>query len=313
MKRSRGKGKKPLEDEGADAEVPQVLNADADQETEEEEAGEEGDDIEFEVEDPPPIYLRSRVPEAYGVLKDILAERRGNWFSGYARNFRRNNRNGWRWAINAAVGVVAGSLVAVLTGDIVTAAAAAAAGMGAPTAASTVLVRNSRLDAQRRDYPDLPEFRDDWAVACYEFMRMVNGFNLRVEAIARLRRLAEEVDDDRRSDLLAATADAMSGLLWAWREELVEIAELLATYQTDDITTVLTPPETIATIRIISPLKDGRYDWLSLDPEIIPPGHEQELYDRDIREIACHQEAADAIDPYEALRRERLKNGEPID
>lgn len=306
MKRSRGKGKKPLGDEGQKTEAPQVLNQDADEQ-------EEGDDIEFEVEDPPAIFPQSRVPEAYGVLKDILAERRGNWFSGFARNFRRNNRRSLRWTLNTVVGVLAGGVVLVVTGDPTAAAAAAAAGLGVPTAASTTHVRMSRLDAQRRDYPDLPEFRDDWAVACYELMRMINGFNLRVAAVARLRRLAAEIDDERRSETLEATADAVSELLWDWRQELVEVAELLARYETDAVGSVLTDAQTIATIRILNPLKGGRYDWLSLDPEIIPPGHEQELLDRDLREIASHQEAVDAIDPYEALRRERLKRGEPID
>jgi hypothetical protein len=142
---------------------------------------------------------------------------------------------------------------------------------------------------------------------------MIIGYNLRVAAIKRLRRMADEVDDARRAEELDDIADAISELLSEWRPELMEVAELLAKYETDDLNSVLTDAQTIATIRIINPLKDGRYDWLSLDPEIIPPGHERELHDRDVREIACHQETADAIDPYEAMRREREKNGEPVD
>lgn len=308
MKRSRGSGKKPLGNEGQKMQTPQVLGDIAD-----DASAEEGEDIEIEVEDPPAIRLDTRVPEAYEVLKDILAERRGNWFSGIVRNAQRNNRKGWRWFANAVTGVLAGSVTAALTGDPFAAAAALAAGMGAPAVASTAHVRMSRLDVQRRDYPDLPEFRDDWAVACYELMRVINGFNLRVDAVVRLRQMTEEVDDPRRAESLAATADAMSELLWSWRQELVEVAELMSKYQTEDMESILTSAQTIATIRILNPLKDGKYDWLSLDPEIIPPGHEQELHDRDLREIACHQDVADAVDPYEALRREREKNGEPID
>lgn len=302
MKRTRGKGKKPLADAGEETEDPQMLKDPTDD-----------DDLEFETEDPHPIHLESRVPQAYNVLKDILAERRGNWFSGFARNFRRNNRRGLRWTLNTVVSLVAGGVVLAVTGDPIAAGAAATAGLGVPTVASTAHVRMSRLAAHRRDYPDLPEFRDDWAVACYELMRMILGFNLRVTVIARLRRMAEEFDDQAKSDALTATADGMSALLWEWRQELVEIAQLLASYEKDAIDSVLTDIQTIAIIRNLNPLKDGRYDWLVLDPEIIPPGHEQEFHDRDLREIAVHQEAADALDPYEALRRERLKNGEPID
>lgn len=303
--RSRGKGKKPLGNEGKQKGFPRLLEGDSG-------TPHEGD-AEEEVEDPDPIHLRSRVPTAHGVLKDILAERRGNWLSGIARNIRRNKRRGWRWTLNTAFSALAGGVVAVLTGDPAAVIIAAAAGLGVPTVASTTHVRMSRLDAKRRDYPDLPEFRDDWAVACYELTCMIIGFNLRVAAIVRLRRLAEEVDDSRRADELDAIADDMAELLSEWRLELMEIAELLAKYETDDLVSILTDAQTIATIRILNPLKDGRYDWLSLDPEIIPPGHERELHDRDIREIACHQETADAIDPYEALIREREKNGDPVD
>jgi hypothetical protein len=303
--RSRGKGKKPLGDGGKKSEWPQILQKEAGK------AGAEDDGE--EAEDPHPIHLRSRVPTAHSVLKDILAERHGNWLAGIARNIRRNKSRGWRWTLNTAFSAMAGGIVAVLTGDPTAVIIAAAAGLGVPTVASTTRVRMSRLEAKRRDYPDLPEFRDDWAVACYELTCMIIGFNLRVAAIARLRRLAEEIDDERRADELDATADDIAELLSEWRPELIEIAELLAKYETDDLQSILTDAQTIATIRILNPLKDGRYDWLSLDPEIIPPGHEHELHDRDLREIACHQETVDAIDPYEALRREREKNGDPVD
>lgn len=308
MKR-RGKGKQPLGDEGDTKKDPRVLHGDADDGTV---IVDVDDDVEFDEPDPVRIGLDSQVPAAYEVLKDIIAERRGGWFAGIARNFRRNT-GVLRWTLNVAAGAITGAITGALTGDPVAAIAAAAAGMGAPTLASNAHVRKSRLGALRRDYPDTPEFRDDWAVACYEIMRIIRGFNLRVEAIERLRRMATEVDDARSADAIIDTADAMSSHLNSWREELVEVAELLASYQKDEIGSVLTDPETIATIRIINPLKDGRYDWLILEPELIPPGHERELHERDLREIASHQEAADAMDPYEALRREREKAGEPID
>lgn len=264
-------------------------------------------------EDPSKIFLNSRVPYAHDVLKDILAERRGNWFKGVVRNFRRNKGKGLRWTLSAAAGLVAGGVTLILTHDPAAALAAGTAGMGMPTLASTAHVRKSRLEADRRGYPDMPEFRDDWAVACYELMRMISGFNLRVAVIGRLRRMAEETDDDAKSEAMSATADAMSDLLREWRQELLDVADLLGSYGKSEIDSVLTDIQTVAIIRNLNPLKDGRYEWLCLDPEIIPAGHEQEFHDRDIREIAAHHEIADALDPYEAIRRDRLKRGEPID
>jgi hypothetical protein len=277
--------------------------------------GEDHDDDsgEYEVDvddDPPDVLLHSRSNEAYEELKDIMRERKDSWFTAFGRNLARNGKKLPRIITHVVTGGVVTIGVTLLTGDpLFGLTTGTAFGVTAPPAVSTTRLRRSRLSEHRRSYPDVPEFHDLWAVTAYEFVLMLRGYNLRVQAIHRLRKLARQLDKDpKRAEAVLRTAAAFGALLSQWHAGLVEIDRVMFEYQANSLE-IYADAEGQDAIRQIKPLKDGLYDWLILDPEVIVPGKEQELLERDLYEIASFQDVSDAIDPYEAMRREQERDG----
>jgi|GEM_PF-2767636 len=256
--------------------------------------------------EPPALMLTSKAKQAHEELRDIMRERKDRWFTAFARNLARNGKKLPRIIVHVVTGGVVTIAVTAATGDPVTGlAAGTAVGVTGPPALSTTRLRRSRLAEHRRSYPDVPEFHDLWAVTAYEFCLIVRGYELRQQAIHRLRKLARQFrHDERRAAAALRTADAFANLLCGYYADLVEIDRVLLEYQDDSIERYA-DEEGQAAIRQIQPLKEGQYDWLILEPEVIVPGKEQELLERDLQEIASYRDMADAIDPYEAMRREQ--------
>jgi len=300
---ARGKGKKPLGNEGKrkddETDAPAVLG---DAESVVIEIAVDDSDVIDALE---PIHIGSRVPQAYEMLKTIMRERKQSVPLALASNVKRKFVTLRRGLFAGVCTIIGGVISTALVGDPFSGfAAGAAIGTAAPAAAETAKIRLSKRAALRRDYPDTPEFNDDWAVCCYEFMLIVHGYNLRVEAIRRMLEVADEVESKRAVAILRV-ADEMREMLLDVRDDLLEVARVLEQYQPDTVETVIATEESIAAIRLINPLKDGLYDWLILDPELIPVGREPEQLEHDKREIAAFKEVRDAIDPYEAMRREQ--------
>lgn len=271
--------------------------------------GDEPEDDSYEIaveEDPPELTLHSRANKAYEELRDIMRERRDRWFTAFGRNLARNGKKLPRIIMHVVTGGAVTIGVTLLTGDpLFGLTAGTAVGVTAPPAVSTTRLRRSRLAEHRRSYPDVPEFHDLWAVTAYEYVLMARGYHLRVQAIHRLRKLARQLrDDPKKADAALRTAASIVELLTAWHPGLVEIDRVLFEYQADSIE-IFADPEGQDAIRQIQPLKEGLYDWLILDPELIVPGKEQELLERDLYEIASFQDVTDAVDPYSALQREQ--------
>ncbi|HTK59906.1 MAG TPA: hypothetical protein VL283_01740 [Candidatus Baltobacteraceae bacterium] len=267
----------------------------------------EDEDLEIAVDDDPPdLVLRSRANEAYAELKDIMRERKDSWFTAFGRNLARNGKKLPRIITHVVTGGIVTIGVTLLTGDpLFGLTTGTAVGVTAPPAVSTTRLRRSRLSEHRRSYPDVPEFHDLWAVTAYEFMLMVRGYHLRTQAIHRLRKLASQlIEEPKRSEAALRTAAAFVGLLRAWHPGLVEIDRVMFEYQANSME-MYADAEGQDAIRQIQPLKEGLYEWLILDPEVIVPGKEQELFERDIYEIASFQDMSDAVDPYSALQREQ--------
>lgn len=279
---------------------PKVLGGDADADT-----------CEITVDDDPPeIALTSRANEAYEELRDIMRERKDRWFTAFGRNLARNGKKLPRIITHVVTGGIVTIGVTLLTGDpLFGLTTGSAVGVAAPPAVSTTRLRRSRLAEHRRSYPDVPEFHDLWAVTAYEFVLMTRGYGLRAQAVHRLRKLARQlIREPQKAAAALRTADAYVRLLEAWHGGLVEIDRVLFEYQSNSIENYA-DEEGQDAIRQIQPLKDGLYDWLILDPEVIVPGKEQELYERDIYDIASFQDMADAVDPYTALQREQEREG----
>lgn len=265
---------------------------------------------------PEKINLTTRVPDAYHVLHDILKERRQGITSALVSNFKRNKS--WGRGIFAGLCTFVGGLVSVaLIGEPYSGfAVGAAIGAAGPVVVDTNQIRRTKLTSLRTEYPDTPEFRDAWAVCCYEAMVIVRGFNARIDAIERLIKMSGKVSPERAEAMLQTAAE-MSEMLYAVRDELITLCEILAQYQPDDVETIIAPPEYSATVKHIDPLKGGKFDWLILDPEIIPIGHEREQLERDRREAEAFakslREVADELDPFEALRRRQEQGEDPSD
>jgi len=275
---------------------PQVLTEDEDDES-----------CEIAIdEDPPELALLSRANKAYEELRDIMRERKDRWFTAFGRNLARNGKKLPRIIMHVVTGGAVTIGVTLLTGDpLFGLTAGTAVGVTAPPAVSTTRLRRSRLVEHRRSYPDVPEFHDLWAVTAYEFVLMVRGYQLRTQAVHRLRKLARQLHKEpAKADAALETASAFVGLLREWHPGLVEIDRVLFEYQADSIE-IFADPEGQDAIRQIQPLKEGLYDWLILDPELIIPDKERELLERDLYEIASFQDVTDAIDPYSALQREQ--------
>jgi hypothetical protein len=261
--------------------------------------------FEIEIADvPPEIVLTSKANMAYDQLKDIMRERKDRWVTAFGRNLARNGKKFSRIITHVLTGTLVTVGVTVLTGDpIAGITAGTAVGVAAPPAISTTRLRRSRLMEHRRSYPNVPEFQDLWAVTAYEFMLMVRGYHLRVHAVMRLRKLARQLTDPLQAAAALKTSHDITGLLRGWQPDLIEIDRKLLEYQANSMEEYA-DEEGQEAIRLVQPLKDGLYDWLILDPELIVPGKEQELFERDLREISSFQDVTDAIDPYEALRRQ---------
>lgn len=257
-------------------------------------------------EDPPELTIFSRAGKAYEDLKDIMRERKDSWFTAFGRNLARNGKKLPRIIIHVVTGGVVTAGALILTGDPMFAlTVGTAAGVTAPPAVSTTRLRRSRLAEHRRSYPDVPEFHDVWAVTAYEYMLMVRGYHLRAQAIYRLRKLARQLrNEPKKAEAALRTASAFVGLLRGWHAGLIEIDRVLCEYQADSME-IFADSEGQDAIRQIQPLKEGLYEWLILDPEVIVPGKEQELLERDVYDIASFQDMSDAVDPYSALQREQ--------
>jgi len=260
---------------------------------------------EIEISDvPPEIILQSKATLAYDQLKDIMRERKDRWVTAFGRNLARNGKKFSRIITHVLTGTLVTVGVTIVTGDpFAGLTAGTAVGIAGPPAVSTTRLRRSRLMEHRRSYPNVPEFQDLWAVTAYEFMLMVRGYHLRANAVHRLRKLARQMNDLKGSEAALRTAGDITALLRGWHPHLLEVDRKLLEYQANSME-IYADEEGQEAIRLIQPLKDGLYDWLILDPEIIVPGKEQELFERDLREITSFQDVTDAIDPYEALRRE---------
>jgi hypothetical protein len=260
---------------------------------------------EIEIADvPPEIVLHSKATMAYDQLKDIMRERKDRWITAFGRNLKRNGTKFSRILTQVLSGSAVTLAVAIVTGDPIAGLTAGTAfGIAAPPAISTTRLRRSRLMEHRRSYPNVPEFQDLWAVTAYEFMLMVRGYHLRVHAVMRLRKLARQLNDPQQAAAALKTSHDITGLLRGWHPDLIEIDRKLLEYQANHME-IYADEEGQEAIRLVQPLKDGLYDWLILEPELIVPGKEQELFERDLREISSFQDVTDAIDPYEALRRQ---------
>jgi hypothetical protein len=269
------------------------------------------DSLEIAIDDDPPeITLHSRANEAFEELRDIMRERKDRWFTAFGRNLARNGKKLPRIITHVVTGGIVTIGVTLLTGDpLFGLTTGSAVGVAAPPAVSTTRLRRSRLAEHRRAYPDVPEFHDLWAVTAYEFVLMTRGYDLRVQAIHRLRKLARQlIKEPQKAAAALRTAASFVELLEEWHPCLVEIDRVLFEYQATALE-IYADAEGQEAIRQIQPLKDGLYDWLILDPEVIVPGKEQELLERDLYEIASFQDMADAVDPYTALQREQEREG----
>jgi hypothetical protein len=260
----------------------------------------------------------SRVPNAYQALLAILQERRQGLTGAWISNFRRKHRSVKRGLFAGFCTLVGGVMSAVLIGEPYSGfAIGATIGAAGPVVVDTNQIRRTKLTELRSEYPDTPEFRDAWAVCCYELMVILNGFNARVDAIQRLIKLSGNVSP-RRSSALCKTAREMAVMLHGVRDELAMACEILAQYEPDgDIENVIALPEASAAIKLIDPLKVGKFDWLILDQDTIPVGRELEQLERDRREAEAFaeslKEVADELDPFEALRRKQEEEDDSSD
>lgn len=251
------------------------------------------------------VKLVSNALMAHEALQSILREKNGGWLQAWARNAVRKGGRFPRIVAHAAATGAAALAVVAVTGDPALAlAVGGAVGVGVPPAASTVRLRySSRLAEHRRSYPNVPEFRDFWAVTAYEFVLMLKGYNLRAQAAQRLRKRARQMTaDPAGAAALVTTADGIAELLARWHPDLLEIDRILHECQSDALGRYADEDDQ-ENLRLVQPLRNGYYDWLILEPPVIRMGKEQELLERDLRDIEGFREASDAVDPYAALAR----------
>lgn len=243
---------------------------------------------------------------AYKRLAAIMAERKADWFTAFGRNLWRRRKDHARWIFSGAVGIVAGGAVLVFTQDPFAAVGAGTAAAATVPPATDLL--RIRREQRRKSYPDTPEFHDDWSVASYEFVRILRGYNLRMTAIERLRQFASRLDDEAKRKQALETAARYLHLLSAYWDEFIYVSRVLQHYAPPSTLLGEIPPadeDSNAAIRLIDPLKDGRYDWLMLDPEVIPMGKERDQLEADIVAIRSHRASEEAADPYLGLQRQQ--------
>lgn len=243
---------------------------------------------------------------AHERLAAIMTERKANWFKAFGRNLWRRRKDHVRWIYSGAVGIAAGGAVLVITQDPFAAVGAGTAAAATVPPATDLL--RIRREQRRKGYPDTPEFHDDWSVASYEFVRILRGYNLRMTAIERLRQFAGRLDDEAKRKQALETAARYLHLLSAYWDEFIYVSKVLQQYAPPSTLMGEIPPadeDSNAAIRLIDPLKDGRYDWLMLDPEVIPMGKERDQLEADIVAIRSHRTSEEAADPYLGLQRQQ--------
>jgi hypothetical protein len=164
--------------------------------------------------------------------------------------------------------------------------------------------RDPRGVRRNREYPTVSEFRSLWAVTVYEFVKMVNGYNLRCEAVGYVRAEGKS----------GQAAELMARLLKEVYPRLVRIKQMLMSCQTTSDPLRGTESELVKEkIMLHDPIghhsgKPSGLEWLPIDEEILTCGRVglkafEPLLLRDLAVAGGMAEYGDGFDPYAELEK----------
>lgn len=228
-------------------------------------------------------YRQTSVNEAWYRLNVLLLERSKGKVHAYLAGLldRPPGAKGW------GAGAVVGGLALIVAGPIVAVPAAVAV----TVADSLRKTRKLMSPGGPSGLPDLPEFKNDWALQSFRFVQQVIGYQTRVAAVERLRHFR----------LMPRTAEWYARLLFGARARLD--ANLAVLIQLQPVVhrgkrsrvrpeDVLASDEQNRLLRQMLPNWDPDLDWLPLEDGIIQPGEEFDRLRADLLLLESLQEAA---------------------
>lgn len=207
------------------------IDDDDDDEDEEDEVVTASGEFEAEGKLPPASGLKpfnfetlAEIMRAHDKVDSILREGRASLPVAFARHIARDKVS----VKDGVVGGVAGVASAFLAGDPILFFVVAPAGFLLRNAWNTLRIRMRRDTIMKDDFrnlaaSELPELSNAWDLTCYMFVRQVRGYNVRVEAVNRIR----ENRRKENAEELLRIADEWDRLLRRAHEQLHEVCEEL--------------------------------------------------------------------------------------
>lgn len=228
--------------------------------------------------DVPRIYLdarSTRMVHAYVRLQGLMDDRSKGAFKAFLSNLWRRPPG----LKDVSAGTAVGGILVFAVGWVV----AVPAAIGVTVARNVIQTRKLLNSRAGQPFPDLPEFKNDWAVQSYRFIRQVNGYNARVAAAERLCQFK----------LMPRTADDVAKLLygaylrlWKNMQTLGSLApEVIKAKRGIEVVEVMASEEQNRILRQILPMWDPDLDWLPLDGDWVPPGNEFDRLREDLTAI----------------------------
>lgn len=258
---TRGKGKKPLGNEGKSQgkEDPAVLNGDDPGSTEPQNDGYfyvgyrvlQLRTIDFE---------QTAMMTTYHLIEAVLQERARSLPVALAKNtIRHGIRDRWAdWTASATAGAAAALTIDPVLGVVVTVVGGLARNVfevfrlrrgrhkeiapGKSKAGAEVRMMlhemigdlPTKIDL-RGKLPDLPEFNNEWVRLGHRLIRLALGYNVRVDVVNRMRlELARKKMPEDKAALLESVAQGMTEMLLQVRPRLEEVSKILEELQPAD-------------------------------------------------------------------------------
>ncbi|MEK7546058.1 MAG: hypothetical protein AAB554_03190 [Patescibacteria group bacterium] len=257
---SRGKGKKPLGNEGkaqGAKQDPRVLNVN---ESGEPETPDDGcfyiggrRVLQLHVID----FEQTSMMRTYHLIEAVLQERARSLPVALAKNtFRHGANDRWKdWTASASAGAVVSMAIDPVVGLVVAVVGAMtrnvievfrlrrgrhkeiAPGKSKAGAEVRMMIHEmigdlpTKIDL-RGKLPDLPEFNNEWVRLSHRLIRLSLGYNVRVDVVNRIRiELARDKMPADKARILSDTADGMTEMLLEVRPRLEEVAHILEELQ----------------------------------------------------------------------------------
>ncbi len=206
----------------------------------------------------------SRMFHAYLRLQTLMDDRSKGAFRAFLSNVWRRPPG----LKDVSAGTAVGTILVFAAGWFV----AVPAALGVAVARNVIQTRKLLNNRVGQPFPDLPEFKNDWAVQSHRFIRQVNGYNARVAAADRLWRFR----------LMPRTADYTVRLLYGAYFRLMKSLQILASLAPEVVTAkrgievieVMATEEQNRILRQLLPIWDPDLDWLPIDGDWVAPGNE---------------------------------------